>query len=67
MTSSYILLSIVGNAKILQWDLMSEINICMEFRQKVCVYIHALVLLRDLPSLDGKLERFSHKKWGKMC
>ena len=33
-----------------------------ELRQKVCLYIHVVVLQRDLPSLDGKLERFVTKK-----
>ena len=33
-----------------------------EFRQKVCSYIHGVVLQRGLPSLDGKLERFVTKK-----
>ena len=34
-------------------------------RQKVCLYIHAVVLQRGLPSLDCKLERFVTKKWEK--
>ena len=33
-----------------------------ELRQNVCLYIHVLVLLRGLPSLDGKLECFVTKK-----
>ena len=36
-----------------------------ELRQKVCLYIHVVVLQRGLPSLDGKLERFVTKKWQK--
>ena len=36
-----------------------------ELRQKVCLYIHVVVLQRGLPSLDGKLERFAKKKWQK--
>ena len=36
-----------------------------ELRQKICVYIHGVVLLTCLPSLDGKLERFVTKKWQK--
>ena len=36
-----------------------------ELRQKVCSSIHALVLQRGLPSLDGKLERFVTKKMKK--
>ena len=38
-----------------------------ELRQKVCLYIHILVLPRGLPSLDGKLKRFLTKKNGKSC
>ena len=34
-----------------------------EFRQNVCLYIHVVVLLRWLPSLDVKLKRFVTKKW----
>ena len=37
-----------------------------ELRQKVCLYIHILVLQRGLPSLDGKLKRFLKKKWKKL-
>ena len=29
-----------------------------ELRQKVCLYIHTVVLLRGLPSLEGKNELF---------
>ena len=36
-----------------------------ELRQKVCLSIHDLVLQRDLPSLDGELERFVTKKMKK--
>ena len=36
-----------------------------ELRQDVCLYIHVVVLLTYLPSLDGKLERFVTKKWQK--
>ena len=34
-------------------------------RQKVCLYIYKVVLLRCLPSLDGRLERFVTKKMEK--
>ena len=34
-----------------------------ELRQKVCLYIHILVLQRGLPSSDDKFERFVTKKW----
>ena len=37
-----------------------------ELRQKVCLYIHVLVLQRGLPSLDGKLERFVEKMVAKL-
>ena len=40
---------------------MSKINI-LQLRQKVCLYIHALVLLRCLPSLDVKYNFFVTKK-----
>ena len=33
-----------------------------ELRQKVCVYIHAVVLLRGLSSLEGKNELLVGKK-----
>ena len=33
-----------------------------ELRQKVCLYIHAVVLLRGLPSLEGKNKLFEGKK-----
>ena len=33
-----------------------------ELRQKVCLYIHAVGLLRGLPSLEGKNEFFAGKK-----
>ena len=33
-----------------------------ELRQKVCLYIHAAVLLRGLSSLEGKNEIFVGKK-----
>ena len=36
-----------------------------ELRQKFFLYIHIVVLLTYLPSLDGKLERFVTKKWQK--
>ena len=36
-----------------------------ELRQNNCLYIHVVVLLTCLPSLDGKLERFVTKKWQK--
>ena len=54
---------IVGNGQISQWDLlMSKINIFAELRQKVRLYIHDLVHLRCLPSLDVKHELFVTKK-----
>ena len=34
-------------------------------QQKICLYIHVVVLLTCLPSLDGKLERFVTKMWQK--
>ena len=37
-----------------------------ELRQKVCLYIHAVVLLRGLPSLKGKNELFVGKKMKKL-
>ena len=36
-----------------------------ELRHKICLYIHVVVLLTCLPSLDGKLESFVKKKWQK--
>ena len=36
-----------------------------ELRQKVCLYIHVVVLLTRLPSLNVKLECFVTKKWEK--
>ena len=36
-----------------------------ELRQKKCLYVHVVVLLTSLPSLDGKRERFVTKKWQK--
>ena len=36
---------------------------CAELRQKVCKYKHLVLLLRCLPSLDSKPERFVTKKW----
>ena len=41
---------IVGNGHILQWDLMSKINIFAELRQKICLHIHVVVFLTSLPS-----------------
>ena len=44
----------------------NEQNQCfVELRQKVCLCKHALVLLRGLTSLDGKLTCFDTKKNGK--
>ena len=37
----------------------------VKLKQKVCLYIHVVVLLTCLPSLDGKLERFVTKEWKK--
>ena len=34
----------------------------VELRQKVCLYIHTLVLLRGLSSLEGKNKLFVEKK-----
>ena len=36
-----------------------------ELRQKIFIYIHVVVLLTCLPSLDRKLKRFVTKKWQK--
>ena len=55
---------IVGNTHILQWDLISKINI-LRSSDKKCLYIHVVVLLTCVPSLDGKIERFVTKKWQK--
>ena len=33
-----------------------------ELRQKVCLYIHAVVLIRGMPSLEGKNKLFVGKK-----
>ena len=53
----------VGNRQNLQWDLLNEQNQHFaELRQKVCLYIHAVVLLRGLPSLVGKNELFMGNK-----
>ena len=30
-----------------------------ELRQRLCLYIHAVVLQRGLPSMDGKLKRLT--------
>ena len=51
----FVLLAIVGNGQIYQWDLMSKFNIFAGLRQKVCVYIHVVVLERGLTSLYGKI------------
>ena len=48
----------VGNGQILQKDLKMKINILAELRKRVCLYIHALVLFKYLPSLDVKQELF---------
>ena len=53
---------IVVNGQILQWDLMSKNQHFTELRQKVRLYIHAVVLLRGLPSLEGKNKLFVGKK-----
>ena len=47
---------IVGNGQILQYQHFAEV------RQKICLYIHVVVLQRGLPCLDDKLERFVTKK-----
>ena len=39
-----------------------QISLFAELRQKVCLYIPVVVLLRGLPSLDGKFDRFVTKK-----
>ena len=36
-----------------------------ELRQKVCLYIHVVVLQRGLPSLNGKIACFVTKKMEK--
>ena len=56
---------IVGNGHILQWDEQNQHF--AELRQKNCLYIHVVVLLTCLPSLDGKLERFVTKKVPSDC
>ena len=57
---------IVVNGQILQWDLMSKINILQPMRDETksmfILYIHAVVLLRGLPSLEGKNELFVGEK-----
>ena len=53
---------IVGNGQILQMGPNEQNQHFAELRQKVCSYIHAVVLLRGLPSLDGKNELFVGKK-----
>ena len=62
----FVLLVIVGNGQILQWDLNGQNQHFAELRQKVCLYIHTEVLLRGLPSLDGKNELFVGKKRKKL-
>ena len=37
-----------------------------ELTQNVCLYINLVALLRCLPSLDDKLERFVKKEWTKL-
>ena len=37
-----------------------------ELRQKVCLYIHAVVFLGGLPSLEGKSKLFVGKKRKKL-
>ena len=37
-----------------------------KLRQNICLYIHVVVHLTCLPSLDGKLERFVTKKVAKV-
>ena len=55
---------IVGNWQILQWDLMSK-STFGGVEKKVSLYVHAVVLPRGFPILDGKIERFVTKKWKK--
>ena len=38
----------------------------MELRQRVCLYIHVVVLQRGLSSLDGKLDHFDTKQMEKV-
>ena len=52
---------IVGNGHILQGDIIMN----KMLRQRVSLYIHVVMLLGYLPSLDGKLERFVTKKMEK--
>ena len=56
----------VGNC--LQWAnfTMGPNQHFAELRQNVCLYIHAVVLLRGLPSLEGKNELFVGKKRKKL-
>ena len=56
---------IVGNGHILQWDLMSKINILRSWDKKVCLCIHVVVILTCMLCLDGKLICFVTKKWKK--
>ena len=45
---------------------MSKIDIDRVRKKKKSLYIHVVVLLLYLPSLDGKLEHFVTKKWKKL-
>ena len=48
------------------WQPLNEQNQHFaELRQKICLYIHVVVLQRGLPSLDDKLECFVKRKWTK--
>ena len=56
-------IDIVGNGQILQWNVNVRNQHFAELRQKVCLYIHAFIVLpRCLQSLDVKHELFITKK-----
>ena len=56
---TFVLLPMVGNGQILQWDLMSILHFT-ELRQKAFLYIHDLVIIRGFLNLEDKL--FVRKK-----
>ena len=53
---------IVANGQIFTMGPNEQNQHFAEFRQKVCLYIHAVVQLRGLPSLEGKNELFVGKR-----
>ena len=61
-----VLLAIVGTGQNFQWNPISKINILRSSDKNVFIHTCKVVLLRCLPSLYGKLERFvTKKKWKK--